>query len=328
MRRPSVLAFFVAGVPLLVLGQGVAAQHPAHRIGFISGGSPAGMATRVQAFRDGLRELGLVEGETIVIDFRWADGKDERLPGLARDLVREQVRVIVTHGVQATLAAGAASRTIPVLCFTCGDLLSTGVVTSLNRPGGNITGLTSIHPETSGKRLELLKEMLPGVRRVAVLHRPGNPVTEPEMKATRDAMEKLALLPLPAEVGDPSEMAAAFSAMTRDGAEAVVIISDAALHGRIAQIAALAKAHRLPAIAPWGAEFVRVGGLVGFGPDGLAIAQRAAGYLDRILKGAHPGDLPVEQPTKFELVLNLATARELGIEVPRSLLARADELVE
>jgi putative ABC transport system substrate-binding protein len=235
--------------------------------------------------------------------------------------------MLVTHGVLATIAARNASAKIPIVCFNCGDLVSTGVVESLARPGGNITGMTLIHPETSGKRLELLKEILPGLTRLAVLYNSDNPVAEPELEATQAAGHSLRLQVQSIGVKDPSELTSAFSLMRRERADALVVLSDAMFYGRRKQIADLAAAHRLPAIF-WTGDYPKVGGLIGYGPDGLAVAHRAANYVHRILKCAKAGDLPVDQPTKFELVINMKTAKALGLDVPPTMLTRADEVIE
>jgi putative ABC transport system substrate-binding protein len=314
-------------VILVVLGSMHAAQAEQTRIGLVSPGSASSMASRVEALKDGLRDHGYVEGQNITIEYRWGDGKDERVPGLVSDLMNLKVNMFLTHGVLATRAARDASATIPIVCFDCGDLVATSLVESLSRPGGNITGVTLIHPETSGKRLQLLKDMIPGLARVAVLYNSGNPVAEPELRSTQDAARMLKLHLQPVGVKDPNAIEGAVTSMTHEHADALIVLSDAAFLGRRRQIAEVVAANRLPTVF-WTGEYARVGGLVGYGPDGDAIARRAASYVDKILKGAKPRDLPIEQPIKFELVFNLKAANALGLEIPPQLLARADEVIE
>ena len=300
---------------------------PSYRLGFMSPASPSAMAPRVQAFEEGLRALGYVDGRNIAIEFRWAEGKQERLKDFASEFAGRKLDLILTHGVEATLAAGAASKTIPIVCFGCGDLVSTGVVKSLARPGGNITGLTVIAPQMTGKRLELLKQLLPNLARVAVLYNPANRVSEPELQLTRSAGQLLKLELQAVGVSDPGGFENAFAAMKQQHADALIVLSDAMFFGRQKQIAELAEKNQLPAIS-WSGAFPKDGGLLGYGPELSAIARRAAGFVDKILKGANPGNLPVEQPDKFELVINLKSAEALGLTVPQSLLQRADEVIE
>ena len=298
-----------------------------YRIGFLSVASSSSMAPRIDAFRQGLRELGYVEGKNITIEFRWGDGRNERLPGLASELAQLKVRIVVAHGVAATDAAQKASATIPIVCFACGDLLATGLVTSLARPSGNITGQTIIAPDVTGKRLELLREVMPALTRVAVLWNPDNPVSVPELKETQAAARSLGLQLQSLGVSNPDELQNAFSSMTKARADALVVLSDAMFFGERKRIADLAASNRLPAIS-WSGEFAKSGGLMGYGPDVLEISRRAATYVDKILKGAKPADLPIEQPTKFEFAVNLKTARALGLTIPQSLLLRADDVIQ
>ena len=316
-------------VILVILGSMHAAQaeQSPYRVGLVSPGSASSMAPRIEALKNGLRDHGYVEGQNITIEYRWADGKDERVPGLVSDLMNLKVDMFLTHGVLATRAARDASATIPIVCFDCGDHVATSLVESLSRPGGNITGVTLIHPEMSGKRLELLKEMIPGLARVAVLYNSGNPVAEPELRSTQDAARMLKLHLQSVGVKDPSAIEPAVTSMTRERADALIVLSDAAFLGRRRQIAELVAANRLPTILGTG-DYAKGGGLVGYGPDGVAIARRAARYVDKILKGANPRDLPIEQPIKFELVFNLKAANALGLTIPPALLARADEAIE
>jgi putative ABC transport system substrate-binding protein len=298
-----------------------------YRIGFISSASSAAMAARDEAFRQGLRALGYVVGQNITIEYRWADGKSERLPGFAAELVNLKLDVIVTHGVVATRAVKQASTTIPIVIAAADDPLATGLVPSLARPGGNITGLSIITPDLTGKRLELLKEILPGGTRVAVLWNSDNPISEPELRKAEAAARSLGLQLQSIGVRDPREFASAFSSMKTERAGALFLLSDAMFFGQRKEIVDLAASNRLPLVAHL-REFADAGGLMAYGPNVVDLHRRAATYVDKILKGANPGDLPVEQPTKFELVINLKTAKALGLTIPQSLLQRADQVIE
>jgi putative ABC transport system substrate-binding protein len=273
--------------------------------------------------------LGYLEGQTIRIEYRWAEGHPERLAELAADLVRLPVDVIVTASMLGVRAARHATATIPIVSGGAGDLVRGGLVVSLAQPGGNITGLTDINPEINGKQLELLKEVVPGLSRVAFL---SDVFAHPETRAlhlqeAQAAAHALALQLHPVEVRDAQELPSAFAAMTRQGAGALVTaLSAFTLHHR-RQIVTLAANSRLPAMYQ-GREFAEVGGLMSYGTDRLDQWRRAATYVDKILKGATPGDLPVEQPKKFELVINLTTAKALGIMLPPSLLLLADEVIQ
>ena len=304
------------------------AQQPrVYRIGFISPASSSPMAARDEAFRQGLRALGYVVGQNITIEYRWADGKNERLPGFAAELVNLKLDIIVTHGVVATRAVKQASTTIPIVIAAADDPLASGLVASLARPGGNITGLSILTPDLTGKRLELLKALLPGLTRVAVLWNAGNPISEPELRKAEAAAPSLALQLQSFGVRDPHEFASAFSSMKRERADALFLLSDAMFFGRRKEIADLAASNRLPLVAHL-REFADAGGLMTYGPNVLELHRRAATYVDKILKGAKPADLPIEQPTKFELVINLKTAKALGLTIPPSLLQRADQVIE
>ncbi len=322
LLRTLAIAILVAPLP-------ADAQQPrtVPRIGFLSSVSANSVRPRLEAFKQGLRELGWVEGQSITIDLRLAEGRNDRLPGLAEELVRLKVDVIVTHGVVATLAARRATSAIPIVFGSADDAVAAGLVTSLARPGGNVTGLTVISPELSGKRLELLREVIPRLKRLAVLRNPTNPVSLPELKETQVAAQSLGLLIQSLEVTDPGGFAGAFSAMTREQAGALIVLSDAMFTGRHAQIVDHAAQSRLPAIY-WTREFVDAGGLMSYGPNYADLYRRAATYVDKILKGAKPADLPVEQPTKFELVINLKAARALGLKIPQSILIRADQAIQ
>lgn len=304
-----------------------AQQSKTYRIGFLTPASAASMESRVGRFREGLRELGYVEGQNTTVEYRWGEGKQERLAELAIELTRLKVDVLVTHGVLATQAAKQASATIPIVCFACGDAVSIGLVKSLARPGGNVTGLTILGPEASGKRVELLKEVVPGLKRLAILWNSENPVSKPELTEAETAARSGGLQFKSVSVSNPSDLKRAFSTIKADGAQAVIVLSDAMLFGNRKQIADLAVADQLATIS-YASEFAKSGALMGYGPDLLVLSSRAALYVDRILKGAKAGDLPIEQPTKFELAINLKTAKAIGLTVPSVLVSRADELIE
>ena len=320
-------ALLVAFGAVICLDGAVAEEAVRNRIGFISAAASSPMAARVAAFRRGLQELGYIEGRNIAIEFRWAEGRDERLPELAAELVGLKVNVIVSHGVLATKAAQQATGKIPIVCFACGDMTSTGLVASLARPGGNVTGQTIIAPELTGKRLELLAQILPGITRVAVLWNPSNPVSEPEFRETEAAARLLGLKIQSLGARNPAEIERVFGTTNSSQADALMVLSDAMFFGQRKQISDLAVASRLPALSFTGA-FVQSGCLASYGPDLLVQSHRAASYVDKILKGADPGDLPIERPTKFELVLNLKIAKALGIVIPGAVLSRADEVIE
>ena len=325
MSIPSLAAaIFALLVPFAAAAQPAAGTH---RLGFLSPATPSAMAARLDAFRQELSKLGYREGKNLTIEYRWAEGNDHRLPGLAAELARLKVAMILIHGVQAGQEVRKVSGATPILCFTCGDVLSTGLVNSLARPGGNITGLTSINPATSGKRIELLKEAVPGLTRVALLWNSRNPVSIPEVKESEAAARALGLQVQSIGVSDPGEYKGAFAAMARERVQGLVILSDATFFGRRRELAGLAQAHLIPAIA-WDGELATAGALMGYGPDALALSRRAATFVDKILKGAKAGDIPMEQPTKFEFILNLKTARALQLTIPRSVLLRADQVIQ
>jgi len=305
----------------------VAQVNKPHQIGFLTPASAASMADRLARLRKGLRDLGYVEGQNTTLEIRSAEGEQQRLGALADELIRLKVDVILTHGAAATLAAKKASTTTPIVCFACGELVSTGLVSSLARPGTNITGQTLVTPEVSGKRIELLKQVFPSITRLAVLWNSTNTVSKPELKETEIAARVAGLELISASVQTASDFEAAFASMKTEGAQAVIILSDAMFFGNRDRIAGLATEIHLPAISYTG-EFARSGTIMSYGPDVLILAQRAATYVDKILKGAKPADLPVEQPTKFELVINLKTANTLGVAVPNVLLIAADEVIE
>jgi putative ABC transport system substrate-binding protein len=312
-------------LPFLAVAQPV---EPVRRIGMLRSGSAQEPDRSVEAFRQGLRDLGWVEGQNLVIESRWAEGKDERLPALAAELVRLQVAVIVAGGPPAIRAAQHATRTIPIVMTGTADPVGEGFVASLAQPGGNITGVSLLMMELPGKRLELLKEIVPQSTRVAVLANPAFAVNTLYLRNLTVAAQALGLHLHVVAVRRADELDAAFAAITRAGADALMVLSDPALmdslRGRVADLAAT---HRLPAMYNW-KMYVEAGGLMSYGPSLPERHRRAATYVDKILKGAKPADLPVEQPTQFELVLNLKTAKALGITVSPSLLLLADEVIQ
>jgi putative ABC transport system substrate-binding protein len=318
------LVFALIAVPLAA-----DAQQPAdkvHRIGFLGSATSAGYARQLEALRQGLRDLGYVEGKNFVIDYRWAEGKYDRLPELAAELVRLKVDLIVTHGTPGSRAAKQATSTIPIVMAVSGDAVATGLVQSIARPGENITGATFFYPELNAKRLELVKEAVPHINRVGVLLNPDNPASLLAFKAMEVAARSLKLELHRFPVRGADEFENAFSAMAERQVEAVQIVEEPVPIANAARIANLAMKSRLPAIGF--KEFVESGGLMAYAVDFRDMFRRAAIFVDKILKGAKPADLPVEQATKFELVINLKTAKALGITIPPSILARADEVIE
>jgi ABC-type uncharacterized transport system substrate-binding protein len=298
-----------------------------YRIGMLETTSPALNAANLDAFRRGLRELGYVEGQNFTIEYRSADGRRERFPDLAAELVRLKVDVILTRGTPAVMAAKNATATIPVVMAASGDPVLSGVVSSLARPGGNVTGLSAIVGEISGKRLELIREVIPGVSRVAGLFNMSNPIDALQWKETESSAPSLRVQLQLLDVRKPDDLAGAFDAGVKQRAGALVVGLDALTWANHRPIVDLAAKHRLPAMYG-GREFVDAGGLIAYGVSYPHLYHRAASFVDKILKGAKPADLPVEQPTKFELVINLKTAKALGLTIPPSLLQRADEVIQ
>jgi putative ABC transport system substrate-binding protein len=319
----------VAAWPAFAWTGAVRAQASAkvRRIGLLSPFSPSDTPLSHQAFRLGLRDLGWVEGKNISIEYRYAEGRSDRLPDLAADLVRLKVDIIVTGFTTDALAAKNATRAIPIVMATDGDPVASGLVESLARPGGNVTGLSQMAPELAGKRLELLKEMVPKLSLVAVLWNPENHGSTLNWKETQLPARQLGVRLHSVEVRSPNDFDQAFADATTARAGAIFILPAPVITPNLKRLAALAAKSRLPSIFQW-SEFADAGGLVAYGPDRADMFRRAATYVDKILKGARPGDLPVEQPTKFELVINLKTAKALGIKIPQSILVRADRVIE
>ena len=298
------------------------------RVAYLNVSSAASATWAVEAFRQGLRELGYIEGQNILIEYRWADGRFERLPALAAELARSKVDVIVAQNTVAALAAKNATSTIPIILVTVGDPVGSGLVASLARPGGNVTGL-SLFPTLaiSGKQLELLKEAFPTLSQVAVLANPANPPTADLLTETERAARSLGLRLRVVQVREPKEFGDAFATMKNERIPALLVIADPLVNDNRGRIVAFAATNRLPAIYPY-RTFVDAGGLMSYGVDTSDLSRRAATYVDRILKGAKPAELPIEQPTKFELVVNLKTAKALGLTIAASLLLRADHVIQ
>ena len=320
-----------AGAALLATPLAAEAQQAAKvaRIGYLAL-NLAASAHLTEAFRQGLRDLGYVEGRNLVIEYRDAEGKPERFPALAAELVALKVDVIVAGGTPLVLTAKQATKTIPIVFATAADPVGSGLVTSLARPGGNVTGLSVLLPELVGKRLEQLKQAVPGVSRVAVLWQPGGHDERTDkdiLKEAEVAARALGVRLQFVEARGPTDFDRAFSDMTRARADAVTVQSTNIFFIERRRLLALAAKNRLPAMYLV-REFVDAGGLMSYGPNVADLFRRAAIYVDKILKGAKPADLPVEQPTKFELVINLKTAKALGLTIPPSLLARADEVIQ
>ena len=324
----------IGGIATLILSLLTApltsqAQHAAHvaRLGLLIPGSASAFAPRIEIFRHGLRDLGYVEGQHITLESRFADEQADRLPALAAELVRLQVDVLVTDGEAGSRAAQHATATIPIVMVSVGDPVGAGFVASLAQPGGNITGLSFMLPDVGGKRLELLREAVPTLSRVAVLWNPAVSASTFAFTETQTAAHALGLQLQSLEVRGPDEFAQAFAAMTSEHADGLMVISNPFFFGHRRQLAEQAVRHRLPAMFHL-REYAEAGGLMAYGPNIQGMYRRAAYYVDRILKGAKPADLPVEQPTTFELVLNRKTAQALGITFPPTLLILADEVLQ
>jgi putative tryptophan/tyrosine transport system substrate-binding protein len=316
---------------MLVLPQAGIAQQTGrvYRIGFLGLASASASVTlrRIEAFRTGLRALGYVEGNNVIIDFRWAEGDADRLAELAGDLIRRRVDVLVTQGSTTTRVAKEATSTVPIVMLAVGDAVGAGLVASLSRPGGNVTGSTFLGQQIYAKQLELLKEAIPSVARVAVLMNPDNPANQPVLQGMEAVARRTKVVLTEIDARGPAEFEGAFRAMSQHRVDACVVSADAVLTTNARAIANLAVRHRLPATSAW-SDFTAAGGLLSYGANIYDLYGRAAPrFVDKILKGAKPADLPVEQPTKFDLVINLKTAKALGIAIPQSLLLRADEVI-
>jgi putative ABC transport system substrate-binding protein len=326
-RRELVIAFG-AGALTAPLASFAQQQGKVWRVGFLSLHRPASLdSDHIGAFPRGVRELGYVEGKNLVIEWRFADGKYERLPGLAAELVQLKVDAIVVGSTQATNAAQQATTTIPIIMGNSGDPVGSGFVKSLAHPGGNITGLSNIAVDLSPKLLEMLHSMVPKLSRVAVLMNPDNSVHTTALKNVQAAAQRTGVTILSLNARTPQEIENAFSVMAQKKAGAVIVVRDPIFNQQVRQIAELAAKNRLPTISMI-REYVEAGGLMSYGTNLGDYYRRAAIYVDKILKGARPADLPVEQPTTFELFINRKTAKALGLTIPQELLLRADKVIE
>ena len=325
MRKAGFLSVLYV-LALLAVAVIADAQQPKKvpHIGFLRVGSSAD--PHVEGFRQGLRELGYVDGRNIAIEYRFTEGKDDRLAEFAADLVRLKVDLIVGGGTRAIIAVKNATQTIPIVMGAASDPVGTGLVASLPRPGGNITGLSLLSPELSGKRLELLKEMVPKVFRIGLLSDTGSAATVPILKESQEAARALGLRVQVIEVRSPNDFDSAFTAVKKERVDALNVLNSAVLNVRRKTIVEFATKNRLPAIYADN-NFIDAGGLTAYGPHIADVYRRAATYVDKILKGAKPGDLPIEQPKKFELIINLSAAKQIGLTIPPNVLARADKVI-
>ena len=325
MRRRELLLLLVGAViaPRTLRAQ----QKTMLVIGYLSLASPGSNAANVAAFRQGLGEAGFVEGQNVTIEYRWAEGRNDRLPELAADLVGRKVDVICADGTPSILAAKAATSTIPIVLVGGGDPVAAGVVASLARPGGNLTGVTFMIPELMAKRIELLSELVPQARLIALLVNPNNAGNESIIREVQEAARAKGLQLHILRAATESEIDEAFATLVSLHVGAFVLGPDPFLNSRREQLVGLAARYAVPAVYQW-REYAAAGGLISYGSSLTAALRLSGMYVGRILKGARPADLPVQQPTTFELVVNLKTAKELGLTVPPSILARADEVIE
>jgi ABC-type uncharacterized transport system substrate-binding protein len=328
MRKVRVLSILFV-VALLAVAVMAEAQQPTRvpRIGFLVPGSHSGFAARVEAFRHGLRELGYIEGKNIEIEYRWAEGKLDRLPELAAELVRINVDVIVTSGDAAIRAAKDKTSVIPIVVSVAGDLVVPGYVSSHARPGGNITGLIDISPELSTKRLELLKETFPKLSRMAILWNAANPVMVLNFKEIERTARAMDLAPDSLEVRNSADFDRILNAPIKGKTYVLIVLQDSLVIAHSKRIVDYAAKHRLPGMY-FDSSWVSSGGLMSYGPNYPDLFRRASTYVDKILKGRKPADLPVEQPMKFEFVINLKTAKQIGVTIPPNVLARADRVIK
>jgi putative ABC transport system substrate-binding protein len=326
-NRRNFLAALGASVIAAPLSSFAQQQGKIWRIGFLGLASAVASTHLVDALRAGLRDHGYVEGRNIVIEYRWADGKYERLPELAAELVRLKVEVIVGQGTPGSLAAKQATTTIPIIMATSADPIGSGLVASLARPGGNVTGLSNLSGDLGAKSLEILLSIAPKLSRVAVLMNPLNSSNITVLKGVQNAVPRAEIKILPMEARTAQEIETAFSTMTQQKAGAIIVVLDPFLNQQARQIAELAVKNRLPSIGG-NAAYAEAGCLMSYGSSQAYDFRRAATYVDKILKGTKPGELPVEQPTKLELIINGKTANALGLKIPQSLLISADKVIE
>jgi putative ABC transport system substrate-binding protein len=323
--RPAILV----AVVLLAVGVTAQAQQPAriHRIGILIAVSGSVFPARVEALRQRLRELGYVEGKNIVIEYRYAEGKPERVPDLAAELVRLKVDIVVTIGPGPTLAAKKASGTIPIVFAGASDPVGTGIVSSLAQPGGNITGLSLMAPDLDGKRLELLKEAFPKVARVAFLWNPSGARGNLALTTMEAAAKALELKLLSLEVRSLDDFEGAFARAKKERAQALITTTGALINTQQRRVLDFAAKNRLPAIYHY-SEFVEAGGLMSYAPNIADLFRRAADFVDKILKGTKPADLPIDQPKKFDFIINLKADKQIGLTIPQNVLARADKIIK
>jgi len=327
ITRRAFLGGLTGGLLAAPLGAEAQQAGKVPRIGFLSGSSAVAARPYVEQFLLGLRELGYVEGQSIIIEYRWAEGHQERLPQLASDVARIAPDLIVAATSPSAMAARNATASIPIVMVNVGDPVALGLAASLARPGKNLTGLSSFNPELAGKRLALLKELVPEVTRIAILFNSRNPSATHWLKGMEAVAPTLAVQLQLLSITGPDDVPTAFRDAMKGRAGAIIVGSDQVVNLLTAQISALALKNRLPTMFD-ARVFMDAGGLMAYGVDLIAPYRRAATYVDKILKGARPGDLPIEEPTKFELVINLKTAKALGLTIPPSLLARADQVIE
>ena len=330
-RRRFITGFVIALTPLgaTATAQEYKAQPAGKvwRIGFLGNSSPGLEANLVGPFREGLRELGYVEGQNLLIEYRWAEGKYERLAALVAELLARNVEVIVTAGTPASHAVKKATTSVPLVMVAVGDPVASGLVPSLTRPAGNITGLTSMGDTLEGKRLDLLKDLIPSISYVAALTNSGNASLKKTSEGLRAVAAALHIKVLVLDVRSADHLDGAFDVMVQKRPEALLVPGDRVFLANRVRIVQFTAQRRMPSIHAY-RELVEAGGLISYGPSYAGMHRRAAYYVDRILKGAKPGDLPVEGPTTFELVINLKTAKALGLTIPQSLLQRADQVIE
>ena len=325
MRRCEFIAGLGGAAAWPLVAQAQQASIPL--VGFLTSAGAAANARYLDAFRSGMLELGYVEGSNIRYEYRFADGHLDRLPELAVDLVRIKPNVIVSAPLPTHMALRQATSTIPIVMATGADPVGFGLVTSLSHPGGNVTGLANFAEVLAAKQIDLLRELIPRLSRLGALINVTNPLHVPQLREIKAAVAASGIDLMPLEIRSPDELGPAFEALSKDHVEALAVPPDTVFNNFRRRIAELAATMRMPAIYGF-REHVEDGGLISYGPDNRGNYRRAATYVDKILKGANPGDVPIEQPTKFELVINLKTAKALGLTIPPTLLARADEVIE
>jgi len=328
MRRSAIALILLLTLGLLMAPLAATAQQAGGTvaIGYLGNSSPSLESHQVDAFREGLRQFGYVEGQNLVIRYQWAEGQQERYTVLAQELVRLQPDVILTSGTPGTLAAKHATQSIPIVTAVAGDPVATGLVASLAQPGSNVTGLSALAPELEGKRLELFTQAVPQLSRVVALLNPANPFTTIAWQAIQPAAAALGVQLQPVEVRDPHDLDRALATLTAARPDGLIVVPDRFLLAYRASIIQFMAEHRLPGMFPY-REFVQEGGLLAYGPDYTDMFRRAATYVAKILRGVKPADLPMEQPTKFEFVINLKTAKALGLTIPPTVLFQADEVI-